>query len=91
MKECLINAINELREKEKTIDELKNKLKDTINKTTMNFDERQIVNSVSQVLREKENLIQNLQNQINSSKISPNENKFEEIKMNKNNFISSVN
>ena len=35
----------------------------------MNFDERQIVNSVSQVLREKENLIQNLQNQIKDLKV----------------------
>ena len=70
MKECLINAINELREKEKTIDELKTKLKDTISKTPMNFDERQIVSSVSQTLREKDNLIQSLQNQLTSSKIN---------------------
>ena len=70
MKECLINAINELREKEKTIDELKTKLKDTISKTPMNFDERQIVSSVSQTLREKDNLIQSLQNQLTSTKIN---------------------
>ena len=49
----------------------------------MNFDDNQIVNSISQKLKEKDNTIQNLENNIKSNEISENENinlKIEEIR-----------
>ena len=49
----------------------------------MNFDDKQIVNSISQKLKEKDNTIQNLKNKIKSDGIFENESsktKIEEIR-----------
>ena len=44
------------------------KLKNVIERNTINFDENQIVKSISQKLKEKDNIIKKLENQINSTK-----------------------
>jgi hypothetical protein len=93
MKEVLMNAVNELREKDKIIEDLKNKLKETINKNKINFDENEIVNSVSQKLLEKDTLIQSLKEQIQPNEFknfNESKNKFEELKKTKDDFISSL-
>ena len=81
LREAFVNVLNELKNKENTVEELQNELKDTIKRNKMNFDDNQIVNSISQKLKEKDNTIQNLD--IKSNEISENENinlKIEEIR-----------
>ena len=81
LREAFVNVLNELKNKENTVEELQNELKDTIKRNNMNFDDNQIVNSISQKLKEKDNTIQNLD--IKSNEISENENinlKIEEIR-----------
>ena len=68
LKDSFVNLLNELKNKEKIIQDLQNKLKNTLERNTINFDENQIVKSVSQKLKEKDKIIQNLKNQINSAK-----------------------
>ena len=83
LREAFVNVLNELKSKENTVEELQNELKDTIKRNHMNFDDNQIVNSISQKLKEKDNTIQNLENNIKSNEISENENinlKIEEIR-----------
>ena len=83
LREAFINVLNELKNKENTVEELQNELKDTLKRNNMNFDDNQIVNSISQKLKEKDNTIQNLENNIKSNEISENENinlKIEEIR-----------
>ena len=83
LREAFVNVLNELKNKENTVEELQNELKDTIKRNNMNFDDNQIVNSISQKLKEKDNTIQNLENNIKSNEISENENinlKIEEIR-----------
>jgi len=63
-----VNLLNELKNKERIIQDLQNKLKNTIERNNTNFDENQIVNSISLKLKEKDNIIQNLKHQINSTK-----------------------
>ena len=63
-----MNLLNELKNKERIIQDLQNKLKNTIERNNTNFDENQIVNSISLKLKEKDNIIQNLKHQINSTK-----------------------
>ena len=62
LREAFVNVLNELKNKERIVEELNNKLKETINRSNMNFDDKQIVNSISKKLKEKDNLIQNLKN-----------------------------
>ena len=83
LREAFVNVLNELKNKENTVEELQNELKDTIKRNNMNFDDNQIINSISQKLKEKDNTIQNLENNIKSNEISENENfnlKIEEIR-----------
>ena len=83
LREAFVNVLNELKNKENTVEELQNELKDTIKRNNMNFDDNQIVNSISQKFKEKDNTIQNLDNNIKSNEISENENinlKIEEIR-----------
>ena len=68
LKNSFVNLLNELKNKEKIIEELENKLKNTLERNTINFDESQIVKSISMKLKEKDNIIQKLKNQINSTK-----------------------
>jgi hypothetical protein len=68
LKESFVNLLKELKNKEKVIQDLQNKLKNTIERNNTNFDENQIVNSISLKLKEKDNIIQNLKHQINSTK-----------------------
>ena len=68
LKESFVNLLNELKNKERIIQDLQNKLKNTIERNNTNFDENQIVNSISLKLKEKDNIIQNLKHQINSTK-----------------------
>ena len=68
LKNSFVNILNELKNKEKLVQDLQNKLKDAIERNNINFDENQIVNSVSIKLKEKDNIIQKLKNQINSNK-----------------------
>ena len=63
-----MNLLNELKNKERIIQDLQNKLKNTIERNNTNFDENQIVNSISLKLKEKDNIIQNLKHRINSTK-----------------------
>ena len=63
-----MNLLNELKNKERVIQDLQDKLKNTIERNNINFDENQIVNSISLKLKEKDNIIQNLKHQINSTK-----------------------
>jgi len=83
LREAFVNVLNELKNKENTVEELQNELKDTIKRNNMNFDDNQIINCISQKLKEKDNTIQNLENNIKSNEISENENfnlKIEEIR-----------
>ena len=86
IRECLTRTMNELKEKDKIISDLKKQLVENINKNTLNFDERQIVNSMSKKLYEKDTLILSLKNQLDNGK-----NKVNEIRKNKEEFISKLN
>ena len=85
IRECLNNTMNEIKEKDKIIADLKNQLIETSNKHNLNFDERKIVNSMSKKLYEKDIIIQDLKNQLNSGS-----NKVDEIRRNKEEFISKI-
>ena len=78
--------MNEIKEKDKIIADLKNQLIETSNKHNLNFDERKIVNSMSKKLYEKDTLILSLKNQLDNGK-----NKVNEIRKNKEEFISKLN
>ena len=86
IKDCLNNAMNEIKEKDFIIADLKNKLNEINNKHSLNFDDKEIVNSMSKKLYEKDTLIQNLQNQLELGK-----SKVDEIRKNKNDFLSKIN
>jgi len=68
LKESFVNILNELKKKDKLVQDLQIKLKDVIKRNNNNFDENQIVSSISQKLKEKDNIIENLKNQINKNK-----------------------
>ena len=68
LKESFVNILNELKKKDKLVKDLQIKLKDVIKRNNNNFDENQIVSSISQKLKEKDNIIENLKNQINTNK-----------------------
>ena len=88
MKEILMNSMNELKEKDKTIEQLKIKLNEIIEKKNKNFDENNVVLSMSQQLREKDTIINDLKNKIhNDEKI----NKYEEILKSRNEILSKIN
>lgn len=76
----------QIKEKDSLINQYKEKL-DTIMKNTtfLNFDDREIVNSVSQVLKEKDNVIQNLKDKL-IDKASGNFN-YDDILKNKDNNV----
>ena len=62
---------------------LQNQLKDAINRNNMNFDDKEIVSSFSEKLKEKDNMIQNLKYKIKDKEIYENEGqnkKIEEIR-----------
>ena len=86
IKDCLNNAMNEIKEKDFIIADLKNKLNEINNKHSLNFDDKEIVNSMSKKLYEKDTLIQNLQNQLELGK-----SKVDKIRKNKNDFLSKIN
>ena len=86
IKDCLNNAMNEIKEKDFIIADLKNKLNEINNKHSLNFDDKEIVNSMNKKLYEKDTLIQNLQNQLELGK-----SKVDEIRKNKNDFLSKIN
>ena len=88
MKDALMNTMNELREKEQIIENLKNQLKQTLSNQKMSFDDKEIVSSMSQKLKEKDSMIQNLQKQIHGEDYQI-KNKYEEILKSKNDFLSS--
>ncbi len=85
IRECLNNTMNEIKEKDKIIADLKNQLIETSNKHNLSFDERKIVNSMSKKLYEKDIIIQDLKKQLNSGS-----NKVDEIRRNKEEFISKI-
>ena len=88
MKEILMNSMNELKEKDKTIEQLKIKLNEIREKKNKNFDENNVVLSMSQQLREKDTIINDLKNKIhNDEKI----NKYEEILKSRNEILSKIN
>ena len=60
--------MNELKQKEKLVQDLQMKLKDVIQRNNNNFDENQIVTSLSQKLKEKDNIIQKMKNHVNAEK-----------------------
>ena len=68
LKESFVNILNELKKKDKLVQDLQIKLKDVIKRNNNNFDENQIVSSISQKLKENDNIIENLKNQINTNK-----------------------
>ena len=68
LKESFVNILNELKKKDLLVQDLQIKLKDVIKRNNNNFDENQIVSSISQKLKEKDNIIENLKNQINKNK-----------------------
>ena len=82
IKDCLNNAMNEIKEKDFIIADLKTKLNEVNNKFSPTFDDKEIVNSLSKKLSEKDNIIQNLQNQLELGK-----NKVDEIRKNKNDLF----
>ena len=86
IRECLNNTMNEIKEKDKIIADLKNQLIETSNKHNLNFDDKEVVNSMSKKLYEKDSIIQNLQNQLELGK-----NKVDEIRKNKNDFLFKIN
>ena len=64
------------KEKDKLIMNYKNKMDNFLkNNTFLNFDDREVVNSVSRVLNQKDQVIQSLKNKIIDNEIN-NENKF---------------
>ena len=66
LREAFANVLNELKNKEITIKELQKQLKDNISRNNMNFDDKEIVASISKKLKEKDNIIQNLKYKINN-------------------------
>ena len=86
IKNCLNNAMNEIKEKDLIIANLNNKLNELNNKFSLNFDDKEVVNSMSKKLYEKDSIIQNLQNQLELGK-----NKVDEIRKNKNDFLFKIN
>ena len=68
LKDSFVNILNELKQKEKLVQDLQMKLKDVIQRNNNNFDENQIVTSLSQKLKEKDNIIQKMKNHINAEK-----------------------
>ena len=89
LKNVLMNTVNELKEKDKIIESLKFQLKETISKKTINFDDKVIVSSMSQKLREKDSEINNLRKKIDNE-LDNKINKYEEILKNKNEFFSQI-
>ena len=67
LRTAFVNVLNELKTKEITIKELQKQLKDNISRNNMNFDDKEIVSSISKKLKEKDNMIQNLKNKINNN------------------------
>lgn len=61
---CMRKNAIQINNKDKLIQELKEKLEKAMNNSNVFFDEREIVNSVSQALRDKDELITKLKNQI---------------------------
>ena len=72
LREAFVNVLNELKSKENIVQDLQNKLKDTIKRNNMNFDDNQAIDSISQKLKEKDNTIINLKNRIKSFGINGN-------------------
>ena len=68
LKDSFVNILNELKQKEKLVQDLQMKLKDVIQRNNNNFDENQIVTSLSQKLKEKDNIIQKMKNHVNAEK-----------------------
>ena len=89
LKNVLMNTVNELKEKDKIIESLKFQLKETISKKNINFDDKVIVSSMSQKLREKDSEINNLRKKIDNE-LDNKINKYEEILKNKNEFFSQI-
>lgn len=76
----------QIKEKDSLINQYKEKLDSIMKNTTfLNFDDREIVNSVSQVLKEKDNVIQNLKDKL-IDKASGNFN-YDDILKNKDNNV----
>lgn len=61
---CIRKYSIQIDNKDKLIQELKEKLDKAMNSSNVFFDEREIINSVSQALRDKDELISKLKNQI---------------------------
>ena len=55
-------------DKRENVQDLQMKLKDVIQRNNNNFDENQIVTSLSQKLKEKDNIIQKMKNHVNAEK-----------------------
>ena len=72
LREAFVNVLNELKSKENIVQDLQNKLKDTIKRNNMNFDDNQAIDSISQKLKEKDNTIISLKNRIKSFGINGN-------------------
>ena len=68
LKDSFVNILNELKQKEKLVQDLQMKLKDVIQRNNNNFDGNQIVTSLSQKLKEKDNIIQKMKNHVNAEK-----------------------
>ena len=68
LKDSFVNILNELKQKEKLVQDLQMKLKDVIQRNNNNFDENQLVTSLSQKLKEKDNIIQKMKNHVNAEK-----------------------
>ncbi len=66
LREAFVNVLNELKSKENIVQDLQNKLKDTIKRNNMNFDDNQAINSISKKLKEKDNTIITLKNRMKS-------------------------
>ena len=88
LRDAFVNVVSELKEKNNTINELQSKIENTIrNKKGMNFDDKQIAESVYQNIDEKDKMIQSLRNKINMEKNDvASQKKIDEIRKNRGYF-----
>ena len=92
LKETFIKVMNELKDKENTINKLQNELNYITKRKNTNFDDKQIVNTISQTLQQKDNILRNLREQINSDNLLETQKtqlKIEQIRKNRENLINS--
>ena len=84
LEETIITLNSRLTDKDRQIEQISNKLKEYLKRTGIIFDERQAINSLSQVMREKDIMIINLKNQMRDLR------DFEKVKSNEIDNLSRI-